>query len=220
MGSAASKPAKSAAQAASRRQYPKKPSAPPTSSPASAAPRSQPHTTPRSQQPQAPPAPPPSNNINQTGPTYHSKEQPSTSKSNAIDLDGRDPDFAASLRHIGPVNPHPTFSNSSVFPTRQGAPQQQHQQPGRASTVFPPATNPALLTVTARQQLTKAAEQETDALGRSNFAGREFLDTMTIRQVLNMRDRQGLPPREIERLLRLKKGVVERLGEKGIVGVA
>ncbi|PLB38661.1 uncharacterized protein BDW47DRAFT_125191 [Aspergillus candidus] len=219
MGSAASKPAKSAAQAASRRQYPKKPSAPPAPSPASAAPRSQPHTTPRPQQ-QPPPAPASAPKNNNTGPTYHSKEQPSTSKSNAIDLDGRDPDFAASLRHIGPVNPHPTFSNTSVFPTRQGAPQQQHQQPGSASTVFPPATNPALLTVTARQQLTKAAEQETDALGRSNFAGREFLDTMTIRQVLNMRDRQGLPPREIERLLRLKKGVVERLGEKGIVGVA
>ena len=43
---------------------------------------------------------------------------------------------------------------------------------------------------------------------------------MTIRQVLNMRDRQGLPPREIVRLLRLKTGVVDRLGEKGIVGVA
>ena len=37
-------------------------------------------------------------------------------------------------------------------------------------------------------------------------------------QVLAMRDRQGLPAREIERVLRLKSGVVERLGARGGVG--
>lgn len=33
-----------------------------------------------------------------------------------------------------------------------------------------------------------------------------------------MRDRQGLAPEEIEGTLRLKRGVVERLGRRGVVG--
>ena len=32
-----------------------------------------------------------------------------------------------------------------------------------------------------------------------------------------MRDKQGLPPAEIESTLQLRKGVVERLGKRGIV---
>ena len=124
----------------------------------------------------------------------------------AIDLDGRDPDFAASLRTIGPVTPNPTYSPSSTF-SRQPAP-----------TVFPPATNPALLVFSARQRITKAAEQEAEAMGKMDFQGREFLDALTIRQVLAMRDRQGLGEREIERVLRLKGGVVGKLGERGVVG--
>lgn len=55
-------------------------------------------------------------------------------------------------------------------------------------------------------------------MGRSGFQGREYLDALTIRQVLAMRDRQGLSAEEIERLLRLKSGVVGRLGERGVVG--
>lgn len=54
-------------------------------------------------------------------------------------------------------------------------------------------------------------------MGRSGFQGREYLDALTIRQVLAMRDRQGLSAEEIERLLRLKSGVVGRLGGKGVV---
>ena len=233
MGSSSSKPVRSAAQAVSRRQYPKQPSPlpstpkPPSPSPASAPrPQKEPETKTR--------AP--------TGPTYHSKEQPSLTKSNgtciilgqatggpfpssfqrrekqpqhkltkkktaAIDLDGRDPDFAASLRGIGPVSPAPTLSNSSTFAQRGDSVQ----------TVFPRAANPALLVVTARQKIAKAAEREVELVGRPGFAGREYLDALTIRQALSMRDRQGLPAGEIERLLRLKKGVVDRLGQKGVV---
>ncbi|GAB1204356.1 hypothetical protein APSETT445_003009 [Aspergillus pseudonomiae] len=198
MGSSSSKPVRSAAQAVSRRQYPKQPSPlpstpkPPSPSPASAPrPQKEPETKTR--------AP--------TGPTYHSKEQPSLTKSNAIDLDGRDPDFAASLRGIGPVSPAPTLSNSSTFAQRGNSVQ----------TVFPRAANPALLVVTARQKIAKAAEREVELVGRPGFAGREYLDALTIRQALSMRDRQGLPAGEIERLLRLKKGVVDRLGQKGVV---
>ncbi|KAB8265837.1 hypothetical protein BDV32DRAFT_115954 [Aspergillus pseudonomiae] len=198
MGSSSSKPVRSAAQAVSRRQYPKQPSPlpstpkPPSPSPASA-------TRPQKEPETKTPAP--------TGPTYHSKEQPSLTKSNAIDLDGRDPDFAASLRGIGPVSPAPTLSNSSTFAQRGDSVQ----------TVFPRAANPALLVVTARQKIAKAAEREVELVGRPGFAGREYLDALTIRQALSMRDRQGLPAGEIERLLRLKKGVVDRLGQKGVV---
>lgn len=54
-------------------------------------------------------------------------------------------------------------------------------------------------------------------LGRPDHEGREFIDVVTIRQLLQMRNRQNLPDEQIERLLRLKKGVVSRLGPKGLV---
>ncbi|GMG11134.1 unnamed protein product [Aspergillus oryzae] len=195
MGSSSSKPVRSAAQAVSRRQYPKQPSTLPStpSKPPSPGPASAPR----------PPKEPETKTRAPTGPTYHSKEQPSLTKSN-------DPDFAASLRGIGPVSPAPTLSNSSTFAS--GA-----QRGDSVQTVFPRAANPALLVVTARQKIAKAAEREVELTGRQGFTGREYLDALTIRQALSMRDRQGMPSGEIERLLRLKKGVVDRLGEKGIV---
>ncbi|KAF7597274.1 hypothetical protein BBP40_008116 [Aspergillus hancockii] len=194
MGSSSSKPVRSAAQAVSGRQYPKQPS----TTPATLPPASKPASSPRA--PRGPETKTP-------GPTYHSKEQPSMTKSNAIDLDGRDPDFAAHLRGIGPVSPAPTLSNSSTFAQRSDS----------AQTVFPRATNPALLVITARQRIAKAAEAEAEAFGRPSFTGREYLDALTIRQALSMRDRQGMPLGQIERLLQMKKGVMDRLGKKGIV---
>ncbi|PLB54632.1 hypothetical protein P170DRAFT_505365 [Aspergillus steynii IBT 23096] len=196
MGASSSKPVRSAAQAASRRQYPKQPS-PTTSAPSSA------------------PTPPPKTHrapeTSHAGPTYHSKEQPSLVKSNAIDMDGRDPDFAASLRSIGPVNPVPTYSPTSTFSP------QPSQQRGPAQPAITPASNPALLVYHAREQINKIAKYEVENIGRPSFAGRQFLDAVTIRQALSMRDRQGIRPGEIERILRLKKGVVDRLGKQGVV---
>lgn len=69
----------------------------------------------------------------------------------------------------------------------------------------------------ARQQITKAAELEAETFGKQSHTGREFLDVMTIRQALSMRDREGFLADEIEKRLRLKSGVVERLGKKGVV---
>ncbi|PIG88845.1 hypothetical protein AARAC_011491 [Aspergillus arachidicola] len=191
MGSSSSKPVRSAAQAVSRRQYPKQPSTLPSTP--SKSPSPGPASAPR------PPKEPETKTRAPTGPTYHSKEQPSLTKSNAIDLDGRDPDFAASLRGIGP---HIRL---------------RRQRGDSIQTVFPRAANPALLVVTARQKIAKAAEREVELTGRQGFTGREYLDALTIRQALSMRDRQGMPSGEIERLLRLKKGVMDRLGEKGVV---
>ncbi|RAO71437.1 uncharacterized protein BHQ10_007449 [Talaromyces amestolkiae] len=209
MGATASKPARSAASAASRRQYPK------TASPG---------TTKATPTPikQAPPH-------QEAGPTYHSKEQASATRSEAIDLDARDPHFAASLRSIGPVTPNPTFSHSSTFNQTRTFPQFQPQSipqsadgsGGVTPSVFPDANNnPALLVLSSRSRITKAAEQELESFGRPSHPGREYLDAMTIRQVLSMRDRQKLQDADIERTLRLKKGVVGRLGEKGIVSEA
>lgn len=84
-------------------------------------------------------------------------------------------------------------------------------------TVFPTASNPALLVVTARQRIGKAAQEELEAVGRGNFAGRQFLDAFTISQALTMRDQQKMPRREIERLLRMKEGVMDRLGKDGLI---
>ncbi|KAF7139687.1 hypothetical protein CNMCM5793_007338 [Aspergillus hiratsukae] len=142
MGSSASKPARSAASAVSRRQYPKQPSAASRAAPPpQATPREPNLSKPLQPQSQAPP---------------HFKEQASTTKSSVIDLDGRDPDFAASLRSIGPVTPNPTFSRTSTFNPGPTQPQTQNQP------VFPTAANPALLVLTARQTAAKAAEAEAE----------------------------------------------------------
>ncbi|KAJ5175182.1 uncharacterized protein N7482_001059 [Penicillium canariense] len=203
MGSAASKPVKSTAGAAARRQYPKQ-AAPPPRTPRTA-PKASP--TPQHSTPTSAPAPSPSQAPDRVpqGPTYHSKEQPSSTRSSAIDLDGRDPDFAASLRHIGPVNPSPTLSNSSTV------------YRGSMQTVFPTASNPALLVLTARQRIGKAAQEELEQVARGSGTGRQFLDAFTISQALTMRDQQKMPLQEIERLLRMKKGVMDRLGKDGVV---
>ncbi|KAL3473594.1 hypothetical protein BJX99DRAFT_233483 [Aspergillus californicus] len=213
MGASSSKPARSAAQAVSRRQYPKQPSTP---SPATSRPPPPP-PPPKSQSPTPRAAPQPRQPESASqGPTYHSKEKASIERSSAIDLDGRDPHFAASLRSIGPVTPSPTLSNSSTF----NQPKHTSKSPGVGQTVFPsPSMNPALLVITARQRIAKEAEQEVNDFGREGFSGRGFLDAFTVRQVLDMRDRQRLGEGEIERALRLKGGVVRRLGEKGIVGI-
>lgn len=84
-------------------------------------------------------------------------------------------------------------------------------------TVFPTASSPALLTVKARQEITKAAQEELEAAGLGNVAGRQFLDAFTISQALTMRDQQKMPRREIERLLRMKEGVMDRLGKDGVI---
>lgn len=72
--------------------------------------------------------------------------------------------------------------------------------------------------ITARQRVAKAAEKEAEEFGKQSHTGREYLDVLTIRQALSMRDHNRLPEQEIERVLRLKKGVMGRLGARGVVG--
>jgi len=67
--------------------------------------------------------------------------------------------------------------------------------------------------------LAEEAEKEFEGVGRSGQAGRAFLDVVTLRQVVGMRE-SGLKEEEIERRLGLRSGVVARLGRVGVVGVA
>jgi hypothetical protein len=70
--------------------------------------------------------------------------------------------------------------------------------------------------LTARSRLAQEAEEEFENLGRKSSPGRSFLDVVTIRQVLMMRDEQRKGAEEIERTLGLRKGVVKKLGPRGL----
>lgn len=86
-----------------------------------------------------------------------------------------------------------------------------------AAPQFPAASNNATLgALEARRQLEQRAQQEFDMMGKPDYQGREFLDIMTIRNILVMRQR-GESPSDIETRLRLKPGVVARLGRPGVV---
>lgn len=54
-------------------------------------------------------------------------------------------------------------------------------------------------------------------MGSPAFEGRQFLDALTIQHALTMRDYQGVSPGEIERVLGLKKGFMDRFGKRGMV---
>lgn len=71
----------------------------------------------------------------------------------------------------------------------------------------------------ARARLQEKAEVEERAGRGPGAQDREFLDVFELRQVLMMRDVQGKAPKEIERKLGLKEGVVGRLGSEGVLEV-
>lgn len=66
--------------------------------------------------------------------------------------------------------------------------------------------------------MAEEAEREFARLGKGG-EGRQFLDVVTLRKILEMRE-QGVEGGEIERRLELRRGVVGRLGARGVVGVA
>lgn len=83
--------------------------------------------------------------------------------------------------------------------------------------------NPAVRVLAARERLAGEAEREfarvrgyTDDEGGAG--GRRFLDVVTLRRVLVMRDEKGMGAGEIERVMGLAGGVVGRLGGRGVVG--
>lgn len=191
MGSASSKAAKAAGSAA--RKYPAR-------SPLASATTNTP----------APP-PPPSFAPQQSGPTVRPAPSASGERDAAINLDASDPDFAQSLRNLGPVQPNPTLSPTSAF--------NQSHSSSSATQQPDPRLNPAVLVLSARADLASRADAEIAETGRRGRENkREFLDVYTIRQILTLRE-QGRSGEAIEKHLSLKKGVVERLGVEGVFGL-
>ncbi|KAI9742713.1 MAG: hypothetical protein M1835_003039 [Candelina submexicana] len=213
MGSSGSKAARNVAGAAARK-YPQRVPPPSNASPST----------------NARPPPPPPGQSNAPGPTVHPEPQASGARDEAINLDASDPHFAASLRTLGAVQPSPTFSNSSTFnrtqrATLQTSPSQTPPSSTSPSESYPqifpsPAANPAIQILDARSVLASAADKEFIEAGKRGHEGRQFLDVTTIRQILMLRDEKAIGEEEIERRLGLKKGVVRRLGPKGVFGDA
>ncbi|KAI6903050.1 hypothetical protein KC318_g10330 [Hortaea werneckii] len=199
MGASGSKASRAAGSAA--RQYPNRPATAPPSQAAT----------------NAPPQPPPAPN-HEPGPTVKPQARAAGSRDEAINLDASDPDFAQSLRSIGPVQPNPTLSPTSAFPN-PGNPNKNLTQAPRPLGPRP-RENPTLVALDSRAKLQEAADAEFPMAGKRGHEGRQFLDVYMIRQILIERDVQGRSAEEIERKMGLKRGVVERLGGKGIVQLA
>ncbi|KAF2088751.1 hypothetical protein K490DRAFT_63965 [Saccharata proteae CBS 121410] len=167
-------------------------------------------------------------NPSKPGPTVRPAPQASETRDEAINLDAADPAFAASLRSLGAVQPNPHFSPSSTSPydPRRSTPSStnrpsEQQQPFQPSMFPQPGAsgapmNPALAVLAARERLQQEAEREFESMGKKGAMGREFLDVSMVRRVLELRAR-GKSEAEIEKGLDLKKGVVARLGARGIV---
>ncbi|KAI0912879.1 hypothetical protein F4823DRAFT_140023 [Ustulina deusta] len=166
---------------------------------------------------------------------------PSAVKDEAIRSDGRDPDldldastnpvYSERLRQMGVATPFPTLSNSSTAgPFSSPSPSTYTQissslsspsltasrSPASNTTTTtsiypPPSQNRTLNALEARRNLQARAEAEFEDPSR----GREFLDAGTLRKALLLQNR-GVAAGDIEARLRLKSGVVARLGPRGV----
>jgi hypothetical protein len=89
--------------------------------------------------------------------------------------------------------------------------------------LFPDAAsmrnNPALLILQARKRLQEKANYEFDNVGRKDFEGRETMDVYMVTDALKMRQ-SGMSLEDIEKRLGLKKGVMAKLGERGLLEAA
>lgn len=135
--------------------------------------------------------------------------------------DSLQPGLAERLRQIGVVQPNPTYSPSSTASptttTTSSQSLQEHGGGGGGAPVFPsPSNNAVLSALEARERLSREAEEEFESLGLSGGQGRRFLTSGMIRDVLVMRER-GASDGEIENRFNLRRGVVRRLGPRGLV---
>lgn len=87
--------------------------------------------------------------------------------------------------------------------------------------IFPSgAHNPATQLVQARQKFNKQWEIEEENRGRGTFAGRTLLSASDIKEALTLRDQAGRSSQQVEKELRLKAGLLDRLVAKGVVANA
>ncbi|KAK4105655.1 hypothetical protein N658DRAFT_492133 [Parathielavia hyrcaniae] len=188
------------------------PSRAPGSSPTAAAASPATRSSPRS-------APAPSADVQQRSPPQTSSTKSDSIRSDSAAPDGSElrPDFASRLQKMGIVQPNPIFSPSSIadpFPDAYGMPQLM------SNPRFPPSSNNATLSaLEMRRQIEAGAKHELDNMGKSTDKGREFLDIATVKQILVLRQ-GGASARDIESRLRLKPGVVARMGPQGLVAPA
>jgi hypothetical protein len=126
------------------------------------------------------------------------------------------PGLAQRLRQIGVVQPNPTYSPSSTAsPT--SSQEAYGRRGGTTGPIFPsPSNNAVLSALEARERISREAEEEFENLGVSGGQGRRFLTSGMIRDVLVMRER-GAPEEDIEHRFNLRKGVVRRLGPRGVI---
>ena len=151
-----------------------------------------------------------------------------------------DNDFADRLRQMGIVQPNPTFSPSSTAGPVQLPPsgsrpsggtevrghdadilrqienhRRQYAPGGSASSATASAARPntTLTVLEARRRIQDQAAADSEAFAQN---GREFLSAITLRDALVLRSR-GIEPAAIEKRLRLKPGVIVRLGRPGMV---
>ncbi|KAK0657149.1 hypothetical protein B0T16DRAFT_425485 [Cercophora newfieldiana] len=191
MGSSGSKTAQNAA-----RRFP-------TRAPGSAPPPTATRTPRPSPRPQAQPQ------------ASHAEEDVSTGSVDAYSgTDSVNRAFADRLKQMGVAQPNPIFSPSS---TVSGFPDAYPTAQSFSKPQFPPAVGNATLGVlAARRRIQEQADLELENMGRPGAQGRELLDIATVKKILIMRQR-GDETADIELKLRLKPGVVARLGPLGIV---
>ena len=146
----------------------------------------------------------------------------------AVNADASDPVLASKLRQIGPVEANPYQSHTSTQyqqPSRQQsakglpaelAPLANEPPPGLFPDAASMRNNPALLVMQARKRWREKAEIELDNIGRSGFAGRELMDAAMVTDALRMRAR-GVAIEDIEKRMGLKKGVMAKLGGRGVL---
>jgi hypothetical protein len=75
------------------------------------------------------------------------------------------------------------------------------------------------LVVEARERINKLWEEENASLGKGSFQGRTMISAAQIREVLTMKE-SGMESGEIERRMRLRAGLVKRLGVGSLVANA
>lgn len=133
-----------------------------------------------------------------------------------VALDATDPQFAQSLRSLGPVQPASTLSNSSTF-----SPSATPAQPtnGSQQQIFPnPSLNPSLQVMLARERIEKEIQEETAQYNAGRKVERSYMDVGSIRKALAMYD-SGASSIDIERDLKLQKGLVKKMGIGSVVGL-
>ncbi|KAK8851533.1 hypothetical protein PGQ11_014012 [Apiospora arundinis] len=143
----------------------------------------------------------------------------SLNKDDAIRRDAMDPNpitdaaFSQRLRQMGIATPNPTMSNSSTATHVAGPLSSSSSHTKNAGNSYPrPPQNTTLNALDARRRI----QESVDVQSQNPAAGREYVDVGVLRQILMMRDRGYAAP-DIEKRLRLKSGVVARVGPPGVI---